>query len=82
MRQLNKCKVSVFGEVYSLITDEAEEQVIASARLVDTLMRKVSDVSQGADPKRVAVLVALQLAGQVTTFEKSIHKLVTQEVPE
>jgi cell division protein ZapA (FtsZ GTPase activity inhibitor) len=65
--KVKKYKVTIFGESYFLLSDESEEQLITSAQLVDSLMRQIADKSQVTDSKRIAVLVALQLASK--TFE-------------
>lgn len=79
IRSVTKCKVSIFGEVYSLVTDEAEGEVLASAHRVDTLMRHISEASHITDPKRIAVLVALQLARQIVALETGLSTLIQQD---
>ena len=62
-----KYKVTIFGDSYFLVSDELEEHLVAAAQLVDNLMRQIAEKSQTTETKRIAVLVALQLASQ--TFE-------------
>jgi len=71
---VTKYKVSIFGESYFLVSDEPEERIMAAARLVDTCMRDIAEKSQITESKRIAVLVALQLASR-TLANKDIVDL-------
>ena len=71
---IKKYKVSIFGKSYSLVSDEAEEHIVASAQLVNVLMREISNSKQLADTTDVAVLVALQLAGELKKLEASMEQ--------
>lgn len=62
MNKARNYKVTIFGDRYSLITDESESHVAKAALLVDSLMQQVAKKIKNADNKKVAVLVALQLA--------------------
>ena len=66
---IKKYKVSIFGKSYSLVSDEPEERITAAAQLVNMLMREISSSKQLADSTDVAVLVALQLAGELKKLE-------------
>lgn len=72
--KVKKCKVSIFGETYWLITDESEQQITAAANLVDTWMRDIAQSSQISDSKRIAVLVALQLASKTLAAQDALDK--------
>lgn len=71
---VTKYKVSIFGESYFLVSDEPEERIMAAACLVDTCMRDIAEKSQITESKRIAVLVALQLASK-TLANKDIVDL-------
>ncbi len=72
---MKNIKVSIFGEGYSLISDESEEHIASVARRVDTLMREIAQQSSITDPKRIAVLVALRLASDLKNQESLLeHK--------
>ncbi len=62
METLKKYKVSIFGESYTLVSDEREEHVLLSAQQIDCLMRDLAEKTGLADTKRIAVLAALQVA--------------------
>ena len=72
---LQKYKISVFGELYTLMSDDSQEHVNAVALFVDRLMRESAQQAQLVDSKRIAVLVALQLASRLHHLEASLeHK--------
>lgn len=63
--QARKYKVTIFGESYTLVSDEPEQHVVESARNVDSLMSAISRDSGIVDVKKLAVLVSLQLASEL-----------------
>ncbi len=69
---IKKYKVSIFGESYSLVSDDAESQVAGAAQRVDSLMRDIAQQAQVADPKKIAVLTALKLADQVQRLQEQL----------
>ncbi len=73
--EVKKYKVSIFGETYTLVSDETDEQIIAAAHAVDILMREISEKSHLADPKRISILAALQLASQLKMIESEHMRL-------
>lgn len=77
MSNVTKYKVSIFGESYFLVSDESQEHIDAVAFLVDSYMREIAEKNQIAQSKRIAVLVALQLASKaLASQEKSDNLLV------
>ena len=56
--------VKVFGREYRVRSDEKEETVQRVARYVDKQMHEVAKSVASADPLGVAVLVALNVAGE------------------
>jgi len=62
--------VSVFDETYSLVTDESEERLKSAAALVDERMRGASRAGI-RDQRKIAVLVALQLASECLTLKEN-----------
>lgn len=62
-------KVTIFGDQYTLASDEAEEHVIKTARLLDILMQEISQASKLTDAKKIAVLAGLRIASQLVTRE-------------
>jgi len=65
-------KVIIFGQEYSIATDESEEQVRKVADTVDKLMCTIAGKSALRDGNRVAVLAALRLASEVFNLEKQL----------
>lgn len=70
----------MFGELYQLTSDEPEDHVAYIAQRVDHLMRDVAAHALGVDPKRIAVLVALRLASQLSQLESHIEKAKKEEL--
>lgn len=67
MNEKKNYKVSIFGETYSLVSDEAESHLVQSAQLLDSLMHQIGQhipamQSHNARAKQCAVLSALQIA--------------------
>ncbi len=77
---LQKYKVSLFGEVYSLVTDESESSLMNSASLVDHLMKELAQKTRCTDTKRLALLVALQLAQQQLSDQSKLMNLIDDEL--
>ncbi len=60
------CKVTIFNESYTLVTNEREELLtVQAASLVDTLMKEISQTYNFADHKKIAVLASLRLAHEL-----------------
>ncbi len=71
--KIRKYKVSIFGESYNLASDESEEHISEVVQLVDNCMRDMSSKNSVVDPKRVAVLVALQCASKAVASRKMVE---------
>ena len=56
--------VKVYGREYRIRSDEKEETVQRIARYVDEKMREMAQTAQSPDAVGVAVLTALNLAGE------------------
>ena len=67
--QKKKYKVTIFGETYSLVTDEPEQHFMQSVHLVDSLMHDFAKNTGSQDAKKIASLIALQLASKVIQLE-------------
>lgn len=77
MDTLKKYKVSIFGESYTLVSDESEEQLVASAQHIDELMRQLAEKTGLSDTKRIAVLASLQIACKLKTEEAELTAELT-----
>lgn len=67
--QTKSCKVTIFGDEYTLVSNESEAHIIESAKLINTFMQEIASKSKSSDAKRVAVLAALRIASQVLQME-------------
>lgn len=74
-QKVERYTVEVFGESYSLVSDEGEGSVVQAAHQVDTLMQEISEKLHGASAKRVAVLAALTLAHRLTAQDRRLQRL-------
>jgi len=73
MESINKYTISLFGESYTIVSDENEEHLLATSDRLDQMMKDVSRESGITDYRRVAVLAALQLASNVQKLEQQIE---------
>jgi len=71
-------KVTIFGDQYTLASDEAEERVLKAARLLDTLMQEISQSSKITDAKKIAVLAGLRIASQLVALESEQEAVILQ----
>jgi cell division protein ZapA (FtsZ GTPase activity inhibitor) len=66
-------KVQIFDEHYVLLSNEPETLVLQAVDLVDQTMREISVNGVSVDPKKIAVLSALRIAGQLLA-QKSLYQ--------
>lgn len=76
---LQKYKISLFGEIQTLVSDEPQENILSAVHQVDTLMKEIAAQTRCSDAKRVALLAALRLAQQLQDQSKLIH-LINDEL--
>ena len=62
-------KVTIFGDQYTLASDETGDTLMHAASMVDDLMKEISQQAKVTDPKKIAVLVALQMACKALDLE-------------
>ena len=72
-------KVTIFGDQYTLASDESSETIIQAAIVVDTLMKEVAEHSKIVDPKKIAVLAALQIACKAAVLESESEAIKCQK---
>jgi cell division protein ZapA len=63
-------EVEIFGAVYSVRGNEDPEYLQNLAGLVDRKMREVAEHVSTADPARLAILVALNLADELFRIQQ------------
>ncbi len=69
---LRRVRISIFGETYTIRSDERDEFLAQAARLVDSLMRDLSARAQGVESRQLAMLVALHLALELRKAEDGL----------
>lgn len=57
--------VHILGDDYTIISDESENHIMASAKQVDDLMTDIFNKVSSADVKKLAVLAALRIASDL-----------------
>lgn len=73
----NSYKLLIFGDYYSIVTDESQDQVSKAAALIDSQLKEIaSKISPSSvDEKRIAVLVSLQMASKVLFLESQLEQV-------
>jgi cell division protein ZapA len=71
--ETKKYKVDIFGDSFTIVTDEPEEHVIESAKLVDSLMREISEKTQLSDIKKLAIFTAFQISSKLGKLESEVN---------
>lgn len=79
--QVAKYTVSVFGDTYTLVSDEPREHILDVAATVDLLMQEIAQKSNCDDGKRVAVLAALKLAAGLREQQYRLMRIINDELP-
>lgn len=74
MQEKKNYKITIFGETYSLLSDETDHHISTVSQLVDSLMNEISLKIPQASTEKIAVLVALQLASQLTHSNELLQK--------
>ena len=66
--------VSIFGETYSLVSDEGKEVVSVVAQKVDAAMQEIATKMKHLDTKRIAILAAIKFVHELQLLENRIAK--------
>ncbi len=69
----NTYKLLIFGDHYSVVSDESNAQITKAASMVDAMMKEISSKASQVDEKRIAILVALQMASRLLALESQIE---------
>ncbi len=67
----NTYKLLIFGDHYSIVSDESQDNIAKAAAQVDALMKEISFKASQVDETRIAVLAALQLAHKILALESN-----------
>lgn len=79
-------KVVIDGEKYNLVSDEGEVSVLKAATLVDEMITTLSTQLDTIDKRKIAVLVAVQLASKclqaeyLLTQQKEQHDIIQAQL--
>lgn len=65
-------KVTIFGDQYTLVSDESEGHILQAAALIDKLMKEVAEKMKSSDSKKISVIVALRLASTTLNLESEL----------
>lgn len=76
MSELKKYKVSINGESYFLVGNEADDVVIKAASIIGNSMQSLAQANLQMDSKQIAVLVALKLAVNMLNQQENSAKLI------
>jgi len=68
--QLKTIKVTILGKSYTLSTDDNEQDILAAVKLVDDRMREIINMMATSNGQTAAVLLALELAGELKKQEE------------
>lgn len=73
-------QISVFGEQYTLHSDEPAQQVVRAAALVDSLMKEIAAKHAGLKSDKIAVLAAIRIASSLLAREVENEHTIKQEI--
>lgn len=77
-KEAKRIKVSIFGDQYLLVGDEAEGHIERSAQKVDECMQYLANATNLTDVNKIAVLAAVQMASKLLLAQAQINKFDTQ----
>ena len=64
MEEVNKVKVEIFGQTYTIKGDAPPEYILKLAEFVNKKMEEVSKNNINSNPTQIAILVALNIADE------------------
>ena len=70
--ETKKYKVDIFGDSFTIVTDESEKHVIESAKLVDSLMKEIAEKTNLTDIKKIAIFTAFQISSKLGKLESEV----------
>ena len=78
-KELKKYKARIFGELYSIVSDEEDDLVLEVVRKVDCLMKEISTKNNAVvDTKKIAVLAALKATEELLIMQEMVKKEQSQ----
>ncbi len=74
MKTVERYTISVFGEQYTIMSDDGPEAVALLAVRADALMRDIAAKTAVRDVKRISILALLKVIHQLQEFESDKQK--------
>lgn len=74
----NNYKLLIFGDHYSIVSDDNPERITQASSRVDNLMKEIAAKAPQIDEKKIAVLVALQMASKALELEEQLEDIAAQ----
>jgi len=71
-------EVTIFGEQYTLVSDESKEHIDNSTRLINEVMQAIRQAGV-SDEKKIAVLASLQFASKMLKMEEERESLIKEK---
>ncbi len=78
MENMNKVKLTIHGSNYVINTDESVEYTEELGRRIDERMTQIMKNSFYISPTQAAIIVALEMADELSKCEKSVEEYRTQ----
>ncbi len=79
MSDLKKQTITIFDDLYTVVSDEPENLFSQALDYTNRLMSSISIQSGIVDKKKVAVLTALQMAVQIQKLEEQLVSVKNKE---
>ena len=71
--------VEMFGEHFTVISDEPEDRVIEASMVVDDLMKEYAAKAPHVEVRKLALLTALQVASKLVAAEEVLASKNSQD---
>ena len=80
--EVKKYTITVFGDSYTIISDESEECILNAAIQIDQLMKEIAAKAPDMQAQKIAILAALKvaLAMQAITLEHNQTKVAIKNL--
>jgi cell division protein ZapA len=79
MSEINKVRVDIFGEKFSVTGEADTEYIINLAKIVDSKMNEMAKTMKGQNTGKIAILAALNLADELLQVKKDKGDEVIEE---
>lgn len=76
--EIKKYEITVLGELYTLVSDQGEGHILATSQKVNEIIKEISQKAPYLEPKKIAVLTALKIAGMLVACEHDLRTIQAQ----